>query len=1169
MVITGNYRWIKLSVATCAAGILTLISASLPSPAHAKDDAIIQKAALYGIYSTCYRSNNMVTPVYSDEFRDIWSITKDTGNFTLPTGWYDEFSISCPQLIENTAANASFPGIASMNGVVVPSGGSGIATIGAFLEDMGYTKFPGGKGQCASFTYTHDNGGDPDITTLCAPTTDDGVIMSDQVTVSYSDGAGIAIQLELDTPGEIDLDCNTNGPTHGGCSTHKFVAHETKFADLVGRIYKDLQEHRSVAVCDPFSLGKKCWRLQPGAPVVDRSEAKSSFKIGSSTTAANKAIKYLSKGTYKKYTDLKLSKSEQIALLQDYLQNYYRVEIYGCNISGNDVEVASSAGYSKVLTSLKSSNGGFQECWVRPTQHSGSSVAAYNSDFFFDGTMMGFGDVTKALTEAAKDQETDNTVVKPTEGGVVGTDEENEGQESNICSTAAASLGWIICPVIQGIGIATDWMYEYVEQEFLVADADFVATTKKDANGNEVHTGTYIAWTSFRDFTNIIFAIVLAVVILSQITGFGVSNYGIKKILPALIVVAILVNISFFLCQLAVDVSNVAGYGIKKIFIELGGPSSEFGEGSLGDIIGSTDGGSGILGGLLGTGGVAAVIATTPKWIWPFLVLLIGATISVMFFFLLLGIRQAGIIILVALSPVAIVCYALPNTKSIFSRWWKMFFGLLLVYPICGALMGGGQFASKLLLANVNENTGFFYVLVAMLIQTVPFFFVPSILKSSMAAMGNIGMKVSNFGRGLNRGTTKMIQKSDGYRYRVAKTQAKSANRTLKRQTWRDIHGLSVRERASRWAGRGGVRGAIGDAAASSRNRSREWRINAVARQKDVERRAQMTAAGGLAGAERRQNEELRKFHENTYRGDRTFMSDLDAQELEYEKALEAVDRDPTNEAEVARLRALQDVVGSTPDGQDRIQRVINRRLYNAQEAARSAGLPPVLSAGMQAAKETLMSDHGGFKSGNRGLAATLKDMNANGDVFKRGNFEKIGEVNGRKIYGNTYYGSQAVNGSAAELANANDDTLSNLLYSVQNGNMSTEKLESIYRNASEAITNDNISVKQGTETYLNDIRRAAYAKMQADFTSSYVNHGEYVDDKGRTYTYLGTNNNGDAEYQRDGSSKIYTFDGTDFMDNKTGKILDGRRFSQSATAMFKAKYGDYQDLHPGMKIKH
>lgn len=483
--------------------------------------------------------------------------------------------------------------------------------------------------------------------------------------------------------------------------------------------------------------------------------------------------------------------------------------------------------------------------------------------------------------------------------------------------------------------------------------------------------------------------------------------------------------------------------------------------------------------------------------------------------------------------------------------------------------MGGGQFASKLLLANVNENTGFFYVLVAMLIQTVPFFFVPSILKSSMAAMGNLGMKISNLGRGLSRGTTRMIQKSDGYKYRVAKTQAKSANRVLKRQAWRDRNDLSVRGRASKWAGRGGIRGAIGKAAASSHNRSRELRINAAARQKDVERRAQMTAAGGLAGAERRQNEELRKFHESTYRGDRTFMSDLDAQEAEYEKALDAVDRDPTNEAEVAKLRALQDVVGSTPDGQDRIQRVLNRRLYNAQEAARSAGLPPVLSAGMQAAKETLISDHGGFKSGNRGLAATLKDMNANGDVFKRGDFKEIGNVDGKKIYGNTHYGGQAVNGSAAELANANDDTLSNLLDAVRNGDMDMETLESVYQSAGEAIINDNISTKRGTVKYLNDIRKAAYAAMQADFTSSYVNNGEYVDDKGRTYTYLGTNNSGDAEYQRDGSSKIYTFDGTNFINNKTGKILDGRRFSQSATAIFKAKYGNYQDLHPGMKIKH
>jgi hypothetical protein len=686
-------------------------------------------------------------------------------------------------------------------------------------------------------------------------------------------------------------------------------------------------------------------------------------------------------------------------------------------------------------------------------------------------------------------------------------DDDGNAEEASQCSKAASSLGWIICPVIQGVGTATDWMYEYIEQEFLVTDADFVATTEKDENGNEVHTGTYVAWTSFRDFANIIFAIALAVVILSQITGFGVSNYGIKKMLPTLIMVAVLVNLSFFLCQLAVDVSNITGYGIKKIFVELGGPSSEFGEGSLGDIIGSTDGGSGILGGLLGLGGAVTVIATAPKWIWPFLVLLLGAAISVMFFFLLLGIRQAGIIILAALSPVAIICYALPNTKNIFSRWWKMFSALLLVYPICGALMGGGQFASKLLLANVNENTGFFYVLVAMLVQTVPFFFVPSILKSSMAAMGNLGMKLSSFGRGLSRGTTGMVRKSDGYKYRVAKTQAKSANRALKRQAWRDSHGLSVRGRASGWAGRGGIRGAIGDAAKSSRDHSQERRINAVAAQRRAEQNAAFVAEGGLANAERRERDAAMKNYEASYRGDDTFMNDFAAQSRAYDAAIQAVDDDPSDMNARAQLRALQNVLGSSADGQDIIQNVLHRRLADAQGRGETT-----VSAGMVAAGQTLMGDHGGFKSGNRGLNKLSQDL-ASGKALQsdRGKYATtaLKDANGRtltdkagnQIYENNHYGAAAAAGTAAELAGANDSTLRGMLSSIQNGNMSTADMEAVYRNAGEAITNDNISVKPENENMLNQIRQAAYEKLQGQQV------GGYTDSTGREFAHTGGNN--------------------------------------------------------------
>ncbi len=55
------------------------------------------------------------------------------------------------------------------------------------------------------------------------------------------------------------------------------------------------------------------------------------------------------------------------------------------------------------------------------------------------------------------------------------------------------------------------------------------------------------------------FAILLVIVILSQVTGMYLSNYGIKKVLPRLIITIILVNLSYIACIIMVDLSNVVG----------------------------------------------------------------------------------------------------------------------------------------------------------------------------------------------------------------------------------------------------------------------------------------------------------------------------------------------------------------------------------------------------------------------------------------------------------------------------------------------------------------------------------------------------------------------------------------------------------------------------------
>lgn len=790
------------------------------------------------------------------------------------------------------------------------------------------------------------------------------------------------------------------------------------------------------------------------------------------------------------------------------------------------------------------------------------------------------------------------------DGAIAATSDPDDSSDGTICSKAAGSLGWIMCSVIQGVGNSVSSIYDMIEEDFLQTDASFVARTETKGN-KEVETPTYKIWKRFQELANIAFIIALLVIILSQITGFGVNNYGIKKILPSLIVVAVLVNLSFFICQIAVDLSNILGSELRERFLDFAREieiNSEFGDGSAGSIVGY------IVDTVTGPGlaGIGIILFKNfNAWIWPFLLALLGVAVGILFFFLVLGIRQAGIIILIVLSPLAMICYALPNTKSLFDRWRKLLTSLLVAYPICGLLMGGGQFVGKLLLANIysgntsgnmssilffgtvdSEISNFFYVLVAMLIQVIPFFFIPSIVKSSMAAMGNLGMKISNFGRGLSRSATGAIRKSDGYRERVNRGRARDAERGIKRGELGD----KVRSKL-RAKGRVGQAAAFmlgggaeayrnsslpgAERAAKSYERKQAARINAVAAQNAADLRNRMTVTNGLGKAEANEDNAMREDWAKAYTNDVSFMSDQGRWRAELSSALDAVEQNPTDRASMSKLRGLQDVLSRSSKGQKIMQNEYNRRMYDTQEDARSSGVSARVSEGMKLAAANLANDHSELKGVNPGFHEMLNDMSDSDSerVFRQGTFSApttFTDADGTTWDASTndHYDTRgAFDFDARSIATANKGALQRMSKSINA--MNPSEVEAIYRSATEALSNDNIEVTQENEKYLNDIRKAAYAKMQADFVGSYVNHGEYVDDKGRMYTYLGVDGNGDAQYQRDGTSKTYTFDGSDFMNNKTGEIMSGGRFSQSASDMFKAKYGNYQDLHAGMKINH
>lgn len=285
------------------------------------------------------------------------------------------------------------------------------------------------------------------------------------------------------------------------------------------------------------------------------------------------------------------------------------------------------------------------------------------------------------------------------------TEDNDDTKPEDTCmnSGGAGSLGWIACPIL-------DWVSDSVQNIYSSAVAPLLQVDSKFFSNDE-DVGTFHAWGIFQSMANIVFIILFLFVIFSQLTGVGIDNYGIKKIMPKLVVAAVLINLSYLICLICVDISNIAGNGIQSLFngLDPGGSAATFIDEYNGvtsthteEVVTSSGAGATALTAValvaILAGGFIA-IWHNPALLLSLLVSALGVLIAILFLFVLLAGREAAIIVLTVISPLAFVCYILPNTKKFFDKWLKFWEGLLLVYPICGLLVGGGDFVSRLLLS--------------------------------------------------------------------------------------------------------------------------------------------------------------------------------------------------------------------------------------------------------------------------------------------------------------------------------------------------------------------------------------------------------------------------------------------------------------------------------------
>lgn len=345
---------------------------------------------------------------------------------------------------------------------------------------------------------------------------------------------------------------------------------------------------------------------------------------------------------------------------------------------------------------------------------------------------------------------------------------------------AVEKVGWFVCPIVESSAKIGDNMFSFLADNFLQTEPALISS----GDGN----GTKTAWELARNTANILFIIVFIIVIYSQITSTGLSNYGIKRMMPRLIIVAIAMNLSYLICQLVVDLTNTLGYAIMDWLVSLSHtvfsqsimPVQTPGTNNVTDVS------------LLGT---MATVAIASAVVWMLIGPLIGtiglivATCIAIVVILLL--RKTFIILLVVVSPLAFVAYLLPNTEKLFSKWLNMFWKLLLVFPIVAMLMGGGQLASAIILASGHsagygenaaykakgepcvyldpamkdekcedgEGPGIMLALVAAGVAVAPLLAVFAVMKGALAAAGAIGGKIA---QGIQKGSNKGVSGAEG-----------------------------------------------------------------------------------------------------------------------------------------------------------------------------------------------------------------------------------------------------------------------------------------------------------------------------------------------------------------------------------------------------------------------
>ncbi len=1028
-------RLIAAIVATITTVIVGLVvfTPALAANNDKYDEAwLMKKVLINGIY-TCYNGGHIrakVTIGGSGNFVNAGSIALDNtdGVVKLPNGYTNitDNDLSCQQLLHGyNGTGGNFSGIFSYSSMSEATSNSPTAEQGAFLEKMGYapdaSSGGGGGRKCARFKYIMTdvkNGSEAPFANevftqqICAQVDSNGTILSE--TEPGADAAG------KDPLGMAVL--YGQGISMGGAETNPASCYVGgNFDTCVSELHSWWQSQKNAIAGGTYESGN--YSNYVASDEIDW-ESEDSFvpNYVMPTAKPDVATQSLFGDSNKTFTT-----DEIISMYQIYLNKY--MEDMFCIVDESAKDTPVSASYTKMQLVVDGKY--YKDCYVK----NGSAPSTLNGSDGSWSKEVSIEDIFAYLNAHSASQpqrivsanarlldkeDIENERPDPNNPYSGGT----EGDPSTKCYKSAGVLGHILCPILSAVSQFTDSIYYYIENNFLMVNAQALT-------GGDVRN----AWGIVRDIANVCFAIILLVIIFSQITGLGIDNYGIKRLLPRLIVMAVMVNVSFLICQVLVDVSNILGVNLKQ-FLSGAVTLEAAAEGS--GAIAAT----GILETIAGGGILAGLAFLNPGIILALVAGIIGVIIGLLFLFVILIARQIAIVVLIVLSPIAFICYMLPNTERYFGIWKKAFIALLVVYPLCSLAMGGGTMVANIL-ANAGDISNNTVLLIgAMFTNVVPFFFIPTLLQNSLAALGGIGAKISSLGQRIGRGAGNLA--AEGVKRTRAFNNLSLASKQFQDEHLRKGEKRMLERRAARLNDRMKEKGGL-SSGQQRRLALAQSRLNAM-NAEDAAAEAGIKAKDYdtlLAGANaRRLQEDIADIKAksvddgivNNLTGNKNFTGMGDDYAFG-DDTLEAALYNAAISGDQAAMLAYADQLSEKGHaGQEGLGQVLSKLEANGREGAARSIAQSIMNG----------SHSGEYKKGARSQYDHMKELAGGKSLAELGNIRDLSKI-------------QAKSYSKESLANADKEELTRIAKAISQGAISGSEIEKFQELANGALNDSRI----------------------------------------------------------------------------------------------------------------